>query len=91
LVEAETGVPVAMVRVSQKEGEGERCEQRAAQKLLGESGIENATVSCDALHCQQDTVREAQMSGLEVLVQVKGNQPSVLKACQRHAARHPPF
>jgi hypothetical protein len=91
LVDVENNVPVAMACASQKEGAGDACELRAAQKLLAAADLENATVSMDALHCQQDTVREVRLSGGEALVQVKGNQSSILEACKRIAARHPPF
>jgi len=91
LVDAQTGVPVAMARASQKEGEGERCEMRVARALVRETDLSNATVSMDPLHCQQETVREIQMSGGEVLVQVKGNQRHLLAACARHAAQAPFF
>ena len=92
LVDIDTGVPVSMLRASQKEGDGESCELYVAQAMLNKSNLENATVSCDALHCQQATMREMHMSGGEALVQVKGNQKSVLKSCEKlHAAGTPLF
>ena len=39
----------------------------------------DALVSSDALHCQQDTAREILCSGGEHLMQVKGNQPGVIR------------
>ena len=91
LADAETGVPVAMARASQKEGEGERCELKAAQKLLRETDLTGALVSFDALHCQQETVRETHLSGGDALVQVKANQAGLLAACERVAAQASPL
>jgi len=92
LVDAETGVPVAMARASQKEGEGDACELRVAQEIIRTSNLENATVSYDALHCQQDTIRETHMSGGEAVVQIKANKKTILEACKKHKTdRHPLF
>ena len=92
LADAETGVPVAMAASSQKEGEGDKCEMAVGRTLVRETGLSNALVSADALHCQQETVREITMSGGEALVEVKRNQKAVLAACESVAAvRHPLF
>ncbi len=91
LTDAMSGVPLAMASASQKEGEGEKCEMRVAQNLIKASDLSNALVSADALHCQQETVREILMSGGEALVQVKGNQKSVLSACEAIAAGRAPL
>jgi hypothetical protein len=68
LVNTDTGVPVVVAPASQKEGEGERCGQRVAQRLLVENDLTGATVSFDALHGQAPA-RETAMSGGESLVQ----------------------
>ena len=91
LADAETGVPVAMAAASQKEGEGDRCELAVGRGLVRELGLSNALVSADALHCQQETVREITMSGGEALVQVKGNQKKILSACKSVAAGRAPL
>lgn len=91
LSDAASGVPLAMAAASQKEGEGEKCEMSVALNLIRKSDLSNALVSADALHCQQETVREILMSGGEALVQVKANQPSVLAACEAVAAGRTPL
>ncbi len=91
LADAETGVPVAMAAASQKEGEGDRCELAVGRSLVREADLSNALVSTDALHCRQETVREIAMSGGEALVQVKGNQKSILAACKRVAEGRAPL
>ena len=91
LTDAMSGVPLAMASASQKEGEGEKCEMRVAHSLIKASDLSNAIVSADALHCQQETVREILMSGGEALVQVKGNQKSILSACEQVASGRSPL
>jgi len=91
LADAGTGVPAAMAAASQKEGEGDRCELAVGRGLVRELGLSNALVSADALHCQQETVREITMSGGEALVQVKGNQRKILSACKSVAAGRAPL
>ena len=91
LADVETGVPLAMAVASEKQGEGERCEQRVARKLVRGLDLTGAVISSDALHCQQETVREIIASEGEALVQVKGNQKSALSACKSVAASRPPF
>jgi hypothetical protein len=91
LADAATGVPVAMAVASEKEGEGKKCEMRVARKLVGSLDLTGAVVSSDALHCQQDTLREIVLSGGEALVQVKGNRKSALAACKAVSAARPPF
>jgi hypothetical protein len=91
LSDTASGVPLAMVSVSQKEGEGEKCEMSAARSLIRASDLSNTLVSSDALHCQQETVREILMSGGEALVQVKTNQQSVLSACEAVAKCRTPL
>jgi hypothetical protein len=91
LVDVETGVPIAMARASQKEGEGDKCEQKVAQQLLRDTPLDNATVSADALHSQQDTAREIHLSGGESVLQIKRNQKGILAACKLHVERTPPL
>ena len=91
LVNVETGVPVAVAPASQREGEGRRCEVRVGRRLLAESNLTQAIVSSDALHGQFETVRETAMSGGESLVQIKGNQKTVLASAKRLAAKPSPL
>jgi predicted transposase YbfD/YdcC len=55
------------------------------QQLLLDSGLTNCVFTVDALHCQEDTLKAAKDSPNEVIVQVKANQPNLLKDCQRTA------
>ena len=91
LSDTETGVPVAMAQISQKKKQGEKCEVIVGRKLLRETDLSNAVVSLDALHCQQETVREVVMSGGEALVQVKKNQKTIYQNCARITSGSPPF
>lgn len=91
LADAESGVPVAMAAASQKEGEGEKCELAVGRGLVRELDLSDALVSADALHCQQETVREITLSGGEALVQVKGNRKKILAACGAVAAGRAPL
>ncbi len=80
LVDHETGVPRAMTRASQKEGEGSDCEIKAAQRMIRrESDLSNTMVTADALHCQRQTSRDIVERGGEFTLQVKDNQKTVHK------------
>ena len=58
----------------------------------GDGPLSGALVSADALHCQQEAVREITLSGGgEALVQVKGNQKKILAACEAVAAGRAPL
>ena len=91
LVNTETGSPVAVAPASQKEGEGRQCEMRAGRRLLAETDLAGAVVSADALHGQFESTREMAMSGGESLVQIKGNQKTILASARRRAAKPSPF
>ena len=74
----ETGVPQSMIGSSQKEGEGDRCEMKAGQKLIdNEECLDNTIITADALYCQRDFVRAVIERGGEVLIQIKDNQKTV--------------
>jgi len=78
LADHETGVPHAMIGSSQKEGEGDRCEMKAGQKLVeAEECLDNAIITTDALHCQRNFSRSVVERGGEILVQAKDNQKTV--------------
>ena len=91
LADAVTGVPVAMASASEKEGEGKKCELRVARELVRSIDLTGAVVSSDALHCQQETIREIILSGGEALVQVKNNQKAALKSCEAISDAYPPL
>ena len=78
-------------RQAGKEGEGKKCELRVARELVRSIDLTGAVVSSDALHCQQETIREIILSGGEALVQVKNNQKAALKSCEAISDAYPPF
>jgi hypothetical protein len=78
LVDHDTGVPRAMARASKKEGEGEDCEMKAAQRMIeGLSDLSNTLTTADALHAQRRTVSSIVERGGDFIVQVKDNQKTV--------------
>lgn len=60
-----------------------------AQALIQELGLSGCLFTLDALHCQTETLKTAQETGNEVVVQVKANQPTLLKDCQTTARTQP--
>jgi predicted transposase YbfD/YdcC len=52
------------------------------QRLMTELGLSGYIFTFDALHCQEKTLQTAKASGNEALVQVKGNQKTLLNDCQ---------
>ena len=92
LADHETGVAYAMTGSSQKEGEGDRCEMKAGQKLVeAEECLDNVIVTTDALHCQRDFVRAIVERGGEALVQVKDNQKTVRANAEARLERAAPL
>jgi predicted transposase YbfD/YdcC len=53
-----------------------------AQALIRKLGLSNSLFTFDALHCQHETLKMAKETGNEVVVQVKGNQPTLLNDAQ---------
>ncbi len=53
------------------------------QHVLQDAGFTNCVVTVDALHCQAETLKATKDGPNEVIVQVKVNQPNLLKDCQR--------
>lgn len=88
LVDVETGVPVAMRIMTQKEGDGTRCEKNAARQLVKElPDAQGALISGDALHTDKPMAHLAVDNGADYLLQVKGNQPTIkARLAQRTAA-----
>lgn len=92
MAEHDTGVPRAMAVMSQKEGEGERCEMRVAQQLVEQSdSLAGQVVTGDALNTQRSMSRAVVEKGGEYLLQIKGNQPKLLDTAQRTFAPASPF
>lgn len=61
-----------------------------AQGLMEKLGLSGYIFTFDALHCQEKTLQTAQETGNEVIVQVKGNQPTLFNDCQTIATTTPP-
>ena len=53
-----------------------------AQRLLAELGLSGCVFTFDALHCQTETLQAAKDTANDVIVQVKGNQKTLLADCQ---------
>lgn len=78
----ETGVPEVLAMASQKEGEGEQCELKVAQKVLASRTWEGKIITGDSLHCQKETACLVIENGGEFVLQLKGNQPSCRKTAE---------
>jgi len=59
--------------------------------LLKESGLETHQVTLDAHHCNPTTTAQLHQAGGQYLIQVKENQPILLKQCQDLAATAEPL
>jgi hypothetical protein len=92
LAEHDTGSPVAMIDASQKKGEGERCELKAAQKMLCKCGnLTDTVITADALNTQKDTARAIVDRGGEYCIQVKGNQKTIHQEAELRAKKLAPL
>lgn len=92
LAEHETGSPVAMIDASQKEGEGERCELKAAQKMLCKhEDLTNTVITADALNTQKETARAIVDRGGEYCIQVKDNQKTIREEAELSAKELAPL
>jgi hypothetical protein len=90
LVDVETGVPAAMRIMTQKEGDGARCEKNAARQLVDElPDAQGALISGDALHTDKPMAHLAVDNGADYLLQVKGNQPTIKARLARRTAATP--
>lgn len=91
LAQHEDGAPQAVAVCDQKEGT-ERCELKAAQAMLESlPALDGKVVTADALHCQARTARQIVEKGGDYLLQVKGNQPSMLKQAKAAGSAGSPF
>jgi len=52
-------------------------------ELIEELGLTDCLVTADALHCQKKTADKIKDTGNKGIIQVKKNQPSLLKACEQ--------
>jgi hypothetical protein len=82
LAQHEDGAPQAMAVYDQKEGTP-RCEQTAAAGLLEKlPALDGKIITADPLHCQRHHARRIVEKGGDYLLQIKGNQPNLLKQAQ---------
>lgn len=82
LAQHEDGAPQALAVYDQKEGTP-RCEQTAAAILLEKlPPLDGKILTADPLHCQRKTAAIIVEKGGDYLLQIKGNQPNLLKQAQ---------
>ena len=90
LVEADTGAPVALAIVDQKENTP-RSEQARAAGLLASMPLDERIVTGDALHATREQARTIVEQGGDYLLQIKGNQPRLAALVERARTAPPPF
>jgi len=82
LAQHEDGAPQAVAIYDQKE-DTPRCEQTAAANLLEKlPALDGKMITADPLHCQRQHARSIVGKGGDYLLQIKGNQPKLLKLAQ---------
>jgi hypothetical protein len=82
LAQHEDGTPQAVAVYDQKEGTP-RCEQTVAAALLEQlPPLDGKLITADPLHCQRHHARTVVEKGGDYLLQIKGNQPNLLKQAQ---------
>lgn len=82
LAQHEDGAPQAVAIYDQKE-DTPRCEQTAAASLLEKlPALDGKIITADPLHCQRQHARTIVEKGGDYLLQIKGNQPKLLKLAQ---------
>jgi len=82
LAQHEDGAPQAVAIYDQKE-DTPRCEQTAAASLLEKlPALDGKMITADPLHCQRQHARTIVEKGGAYLLQIKGNQPNLLKLAQ---------
>ena len=89
LSEHETGAPVAMTIASKApkcEASKTEGELTAAKRLYGQTQIQGATITADALHCERESMQMVVENGGDFLFQLKGNQPNALEQAVKIAA-----
>jgi predicted transposase YbfD/YdcC len=67
--------------IAHREIEAKTNEIPAAQELIMKLGLKNKIFTFDAMHCREKTLKTAKESGNEAIVQVKGNQKTLLNDC----------
>ena len=90
LVDVETGVPVAMRVITQKEGDGQHCEKCVGRQMVSDlPDVQGTLISGDALHTDHTMAHLAVEHGADYLLQVKGNQPTIRDHLARKTAASP--
>lgn len=87
----QTGAPVAMAPMSRKEGTEGRCELKTAQDLIRSRTWDGQLITTDALHTQKETAQDVVEQGGDYLMQIKGNQKTLLKVARRQTDRLRPL
>jgi Domain of unknown function (DUF4338)/DDE_Tnp_1-associated/Transposase DDE domain len=83
----EQGSPVSMEIC-----EGKGHEMKAGQNILEKTqGLNGSIVTADALHCQKKTATLIVEKGADYILQIKGNQESLLELAQKQLEGHSPF
>jgi len=92
LAQHEDGAPHAVAVYDQKEGT-ERCELSAATARLEKlPALDGKIITADPLHCQRKTARAIVEKGGDYLLQIKGNQPKLLRRARTlDALKDTPF
>lgn len=92
LAQHEDGAPQAVAVYDQKENPP-RCEQTAAATLLDQlPALDGKLITGDALHCQRELARAIVEKGGDYLLQIKGNQATLLQRAQKlDALKDTPF
>ncbi len=92
LAQHDDGAPQLLALYDQKEGTP-RCEQTVAtQRLAHLPALDGKTITADPLHCQKRNARSIVEKGGDYLLQIKGNQPTLLAQAQAlDTLKDPPF
>ena len=84
LADHESGVARAMTVMSEKKGEGPRCEMKSAQALLENAPpLDDQIITADPLHAQKLTAQIIVEKGGDYLFQIKGNRPKLLQHARK--------
>lgn len=71
--------------IAHREIEEKTNEIPAAQELMPGLDLKNKVFTFDAMHCQEKTLEIAKESGNDAIIQVKANQKTLLKDCEKTA------
>lgn len=71
--------------IAHREIEEKTNEIPAAQELIQKLGLTDKVFTFDAMHCQEKTLKVTKESGNDAIIQVKANQKTLLKDCEKTA------